>query len=457
MLPSSTSSRIAPEIRRANAGSEEDWIVNVKATFAAVAIATVAVFPMGIAQAEQPACATINRSTIVSCALASSLASKSERLGLESFDGRRRAASVLLPSNPSVALGGGYTIDPAVPASDRQALWSATLSQEFEIAGQRGRRLDLVSAEQRAQEARLAMVRRETAAAAWIAYFDALSAIEEVRIAARLGALAAALKSVARARAQAGVSADVDAQLAESAATRFAQAQVAAEQRVNTTSAALATLVGLDPAQVKPRAEGELVPLTIADSAVPALVEAAIARRAEVSIAIAEREAYAKRVALYERLRIPNPTVSIFVRTDWIGERSAGVGLGFPIPFPAPVGRTYAGEIAEANTLAQRADTEAERLRRSVRLEVVTALEVVASRKRQVDLYRPEQVRETENTLRSIAEEIEARRLPIREALLTQQGLIDLLFAYVEARRNLCFASVDLARAAGLPLERGMP
>lgn len=431
--------------------------MNVKAPFAAVAIATTALFPFGVAHAEQSTCATVNRTTIVSCALAASLASKSERLGLESFEGRRRAASVLLPSNPSVALGGGYTIDPSVPAADRQALWSATLSQEFEIAGQRGKRLDLVSAEQRAQEARVTMVRRETAAAAWIAYFDALSAIEEARIATRLGALAAALKNVARARAQAGVTADVDAQLAESASTRLAQAQMVAEQRVTTTSAALATIVGLDPSQARPRAEGELVPLTVTDAAAPALVEAAITRRTEISIAIAEREAHARRIALYERLRIPNPTLSVFVRNDWIGERTVGVGVGFPIPFPSPVGRTYAGEIAEASSLAQRADTEAERLRRSVRLEVVTALEVVASRKRQLDLYRPEQVRETENTLRSIAEEIEARRLPVREALLTQQGLIDLLFAYVEARRNLCFASVELARVAGLPLERGTP
>ena len=121
----------------------------------------------------------------------------------------------------------------------------------------------------------------------------------------------------------------------------------------------------------------------------------------------------------------------------------------------APVGRTYSGEIAEAASLAQRAETEAERLRRTVRLEVVTALEVVASRKRQLDLYPSDQVRQTEDTLRSIAEEIEARRLPVREALLTQQGLIDFLFASVETRRSLCIASVELARAAGLPLERG--
>ena len=86
-------------------------------------------------------------------------------------------------------------------------LWGATLSQEIEIAGQRGKRLDLVSAEQRAQKARVGLAERDAASAALIGYFDALAAREESRLAARLGALAAALKNVARARAQAGVAA----------------------------------------------------------------------------------------------------------------------------------------------------------------------------------------------------------------------------------------------------------
>jgi len=415
------------------------------------------VLHLGTARAEEPGCATVNRANVVRCALAANLTSRSERLGLESFEGRRRAAGILLPSNPSVTLAGGYTIDPSLQAADREVLWGATLSQEIEIAGQRGKRLDLVSAEQRAQKARVGLAERDAASAALIGYFDALAAREESRLAARLGALAAALKNVARARAQAGVAADVDARLAESAAARLAQAQMTAEQRVGITTATLATILGLDPLQTRPRFEGDLLPLAVVDTPPATLVEAALARRAEVTVSVAEKEAYERRAALSERLRVPNPTISLFVRNDWIGERSAGIGVGFPIPFPAPVGRTYSGEIAEATSLARRAETDAERLRRTVRLEVVTALEVVASRRRQRDLYPAEQVRQTEDTLRSIAEEIEAQRLPVREALVTQQGLIDFLFASVETRRALCIASVELARAAGLPLERGAP
>lgn len=425
--------------------------IAVAASVAAVLLAA------GSAQADDASCQQISRSNVVRCALAASLTARSEQLRLESFDGRRQTASVLLPSNPALSLVGAYTVDQSLQAADRQFLWSATVSQEIEVAGQRGARLDLVSAETRGQRARLTAAQRETAASALIAYFDALAAQEELKIADRLAALAVALKTVAHARAQAGVASPLEAQLAESAAARLLTAQIGAQQRVATTGAALAAIVGLDPSVTRPRVDGELAPLPVSHASGRAVVEGAISRRAELVVAAAEKEAYGRRVALYERLRIPNPTLSVFVRSDWIAERSAGVAIGLPIPLPSPVGRTYAGEIAEANSLAHRADAETARLQRAVRLEVATALETVSARRRQAELYRPEQVRMTEDALRSIAEELEAQRLPVRDALLTQQGLIDYLYASIEARRTLCQASVVLAQAAALPIEAGAP
>lgn len=401
-------------------------------------------------------CSVLTRANVARCAVTASLAAKAEQQTLESVAGRRRAASVFLPSNPVVSVTGGRDIEPTIASADRELLWSATLSQELEIGGQRGRRLDVVAAERNAQLARVTGSRRTAAADALIAYFDALAAMEEARLADRLAKLATALTTVARARAQAGVGADVDAQLAEAAAARLLQAQLSAQSRVATTTAVLASAVGADPTQPAPRVEGELTAIELPGAGGPSFIEASIERRTELQAARAEGQLQQRRVELFERLRIPNPTVSVFVRNDWINERLVGVGLQFPIPLPGPVGRTYAGEIAEASALAARAATDTERLRRAIRLELATALQAVALRKKQVDLFDPARVRTTEDTLRSIAEEIEARRLPVRDALLTQQSLIDYLFAQVEARRQLCFASVDLARAAGIELDGGV-
>ena len=424
--------------------------------FVGFAVASLCVPHLGRAQ-EARDCSVLNRATVVRCAVNASLAAKAETQTLESLAGRRRAAGVLLPSNPVLTVTGGRDMEPAVTANEREPLWSATLSQELEIAGQRGRRLDVVAAEHTAQSARIIATRRDAAADALTAYFDALAALEEAKLAQRVARLASALTVVAHARAQAGVSADVEAQLAEASAAQLLQRQLAAQMHITSTTATLATAVGLDPSRATPRVEGELVPIEVAGSNAPASVDAAVERRAEIQVARAEVHALERRVELYERSRIPNPTLSIFARNDWINERLVGVGVSIPIPLPAPVGRTYAGEIAETTALAARATTDVERLRRSIRLEITNALQVVALRRRQLDLFQEERVRTTEETLRSIAEEIEARRLPVRDALLTQQLLIDYLFAYVEARRQLCLASVELARAAGVALEGGAP
>ena len=429
-----------------------------KSMLRAIAAFTVCVTFTRVTSAQEPRdCIVLTKTNVARCAARSSLSTKAEQQTLESLSGRRRAAGIFLPSNPFLTVTGGGPIEPTVTAKEGEALWSATLSQEIEIGGQRGRRLDLVGAEQREQAARVTVTRRAAAAQALLLYFDAVAAREEAKLAERLARLAAALSTVAKARAQAGVSADVEAQLAEAAATRLLQLELTAQNRVATTTASLATAVGLDPTQATPRVEGDLTPLDVAGSTDAAFPNNAVERRPEIQVSRASGEVLDRKTALFERLRLPNPTVSVFARNDWINERLFGVGLSIPIPLPSPVGRTYAGEIAESSTLAARAQTDTERLRRTIRLEVANAQQALSTRKKQVALFDPAQVQRTEETLKNIADEIEARRLPVRDALLTQQALIEYLFAYVEARRQLCFASVELARASGAALEGGAP
>lgn len=404
---------------------------------------------------ERSSCALLDRANVARCAVTASLPVKADELLLASLAGRRRAAATLLPSNPTVSLTGGIAADPTVAPGDREALWSASLSQEVEIAGQRGRRIAVTSAEQSAQTARTAAARRAAAADAMLLYFDALAATAEARLGDRLATLASSLTAVARGRAQAGLGAELEAQVAEAAAAKLLQAQLVSRTRLTSARAALSNAVGRDPTQATVEVRGDLVPLAHDAATTTAFTDAAVARRAEIQVARAERLVQEGRVALYERLRVPNPTLSVFARNDWINERSVGVGVSFPIPLPSSLGRTYAGEIAEASALAERAATEAERIRRAVRLEVTQAVTTWEMRKRQMDLYPPASVERADATLESITQEIEARRLPVRDALLAQQALIDFLFASVEAKRQLCLASVELARAAGLALDGG--
>ncbi|WP_394850513.1 TolC family protein [Pendulispora brunnea] len=388
----------------------------------------------------------LSRDYVMRCAVASSMAVRAEEKGARAADGRRTAAGVALPSNPTLGLTLGMPTDPV--ANEANTLYSATLSQELEIAGQRGARIDAAEAEQKMARSRVLVARRDVVAAALANYFDALAAAEGQRIARRLTDLAQALKGYATARAQIGLSAPVDAVLAESEAVQLTTLALEVDQRLAETQAALAVAVGLDPVAQRPDAEGTLTPMAIPEAALRmrgVRADGAVVRTPEIDAAMAERRAEEARARALRRSRVPNPTVSIFARRDWIQERAVGIGLSFPIP----LARNNAGEIEEANALAERAEAEAERLRRETRLRVVQAAEAFARRKDAVDRFDPEAVRKAEGALEAIADELATRKLALRDALVMQRSLIDLLFGYVEARRKLCLASVELARVTG--------
>lgn len=335
--------------------------------------------------------------------------------------------------------------------------WDAALSQEIEIAGQRGIRRDAAQAEVDAQAKRVLVSRRDVAAAAWVAFFDVQTAHEDQRLAGRLTAATQMVSIVAHARADKGLIAPVDADVADAITLRVLQAKLESDRRVATTDAHLLSLMGLDAARGPLTVDGELVPIAGVERAAASLIARAATERPEVLALDAERKAFELRADAYRRTRIPNPTVSIYAQNDGFNEHVLGVALAIPIPLPGNVGRTYAGEIAEAEALARRVATDRERVGREIRLEIIIAAQAYESRTKEVEAFTPERVTRAEETLRSLGQEVEAGHLGVRDAVVAQQAMIELLQANVAARRAWCVASVDLARAAGLALEGGTP
>ncbi len=331
-----------------------------------------------------------------------------------------------------------------------------TIAQELEIGGQRGRRVDLANAERSAQERRVLAVAREIGREALNAYFDALAAREQSILGRRLGAVAQALSTYARSRSEVGLASPIESGVARAEAVRLSRLELEAELQLKEALASLASVLGQDPTQAPVEVAGDLAPLTIADVPMERLVSAAIAERADVQARIAESEIAARRGALLRASRLPNPTVSVSYRKDWIAERVVGVGLSFPIPLPAPLGRTFVGEIAEADALTRRANLEAQKLRRNVRLEVLNAKLAFDSRRNELALFTPESVAQAEAGIDALGEALRGQKIAIRDALLSEQALVELLRAYIEARHRLCLASVELAHATGQAVERGV-
>ncbi len=412
------------------------------------ALATIVVLPT-MARAEEVDCRTkVTRNNLVPCALAASRSVQEQQKSLEAIQGRKISVSSILPSNPALAFS---TARRGAKATEPTSInWYATLSQEIEIAGQRATRVKAVDAELTAQDKRIVLGKRKVALRAWTAFFEFAAAAQEQQLMARLLAASQRMATASRARADKGVGAIVEADVAEAATLKILQSKLAANSSLTSAQANLDLIFARSASEPPLIVEGDLSPLPVPDASLTSAER--LANRPEVQLLDAERQANLRRADAYRRARIPNPTLSVFAQNDGYNEHVLGLGMAFPIPLPMPVGRTYAGEIAESEALAERSSIEGLRVEQELRFEIITAYAAYDSHRQLVDNITPDRIRRAEEALRQLASEIEAGRLAVRDALLIQQQLIDFLATNIAERRALSLASANLIHALGLPL-----
>jgi outer membrane protein, heavy metal efflux system len=391
----------------------------------------------------------LDEHTVVRCALAVSPEVRQARAELDAIAGRRETAGVVLPSNPSL---GGTLSSRRRPAPESASVlnWSVTLSQQVEIAGQRGARLDVVDAQSAAQVRRVGVAEQEVGAGALAAYYEAIAAQESVRFASELARTADTLAVYAEARVKEALVAGVEADVARAEATRIGLVRFEAERRLTQSRAALASLLDTEPrGLVFPESVSVAIPSDHHDDA---LEEQALRLRGEVAAAEMERRVLERRLALVRRERVPNPTLSAFYERGEINDTIVGVGVSVPLPLPAPLGHTRAGEIVETLAQVRAAESSEELVRRRVRLEVARALAALRARQQAADLFGADLLTRARADLSALREALASRQLSLREGLQWQRSLIELLQGDIEARLGRALAWVDLRRVVGLPL-----
>jgi cobalt-zinc-cadmium efflux system outer membrane protein len=417
--------------------------------FFPAALAVVISFQTRTARADA-ACSRVTRDNVVPCALRASLSAQSERRTLEAASAREEVARTVLPSNPVLS---GWVARRSTSVEGTDVNWSAALAQELEIGGQRGLRRREAAYGRQAQSEVVRATERDAAADALRTYFETLAAREQLSLAKDLSATARRVAEAARGAAAHGVIAGVDADVADAALIAVEDSVLARQSRARETSATLASLLGAPPS-ADVSVEGTLAPLLVADEvAARGIMDGVV--RPEVQALVNEAHAERARADVFRRERVPNPTLSVFVERDGFAEHVLGAGLSLPIPLPHPFGRTYAGEIAESEALSRAAATRAAAVEREARASTARAVARYDAARLRVALYDTARTTRARETLGRMAAEIEAGRLAVRDAVVAQEALIELLVAALAAQEELCVASVDLARAAGVALERG--
>lgn len=408
-----------------------------------------------------PCVGPFDAAAVVRCALSRSPELRLAKQELEVMAGRRVSAGTLLPSHPIVTASvADRRLFPGAPQEPQAPVlnWYVTLAQEIEIAGQRGARIREVEAGQAAQLRRVAVAEQEASASALSAYYEALSANEEVRLTADIARIADALATASAARARESLLAPVDADVARSEAVRIALGRFEAERRYAAAQAVLASLLGLQGPLALTGSLDQARPMIAANAEpIEQMIRSALVVRGEVAAAEQEHRMRLAHVSLLRRQRVPNPVLSLFAQRDGFNERVLGGGISMPLFLPGPLGPSRAGEISSALAQVEQADTTLEQVRRRVRMEVTRAVQAEQGYALELQLFPADLTTRARADLQALGQALSARQLPIREALLSQRSLIELLQSHIRSRLAFALARIERMRAAGQPLAGGTP
>ena len=390
----------------------------------------------------------LTAAAVIRCALARSPEVRRARLDLDVVAGQRTTARTLLPQRPVVSFSAGERWAAGATAFDAYV----TLAQEIEIGGQRGLRLDELDAASAAAIRRVAATEHDVAAAAVAAYWRFAAGRQRVVLVRDAARIAAALGRLTEERRKEALVARVDADIAESEAVQIGLRAGEANRVEAEASAELAALLDLgDPLAMQPGDEMDPSPT----ESPPGLVARALLVRGDLAAAQAEKTAAERRVAVLERERIPNVTLSVSVERDGFGENFLGGGLSVPIPLPNPLVPNGAGEIAVARARSLQADLDVVALRRRVVLEVNRAVANERAAASALRAFSGTLIERARKDLEALGDALTARQMSVREALLAQRSLLDLLESNLAVRLQYRLARTELWRAAGLPLSSG--
>lgn len=404
----------------------------------AAALAAIAV--ASDVRAQEASCPPVaDLMTLVRCAQQSSEIVVRARTELDAARARRDVAARLLPANPSLEVGAGRrSLEAGATDVDR----SIELSQQIEIGGQRGARIDAAEAELHTARAsadaaeRLVAADVLAAAARVVQDREALSLVREQRDAAER------LAEVSRARTQKGVAAPFESELAEAARIQALREERAAALDLSQAEGLLAAAVGAD-AQL---AAGAALPsVSRPQVAIAEMEQSAIEHQPEVIAAQNEVKAGQARAALLRRERIPDVTIA----AGYKHEEQADV-IGGRLSVPLPLFRRNQGEIAEQEARTAQAAARSRQAELRVRLSVRAAY---GSWQRAQDAVKgisgdlETRLRADVESLRK-AYERGTLQLPLvlaslREVQAARRTVLD-------ARTEAVLASIELARVAAL-------
>ncbi len=347
------------------------------------------------------------------------------------------AASPLLQDNPDVAVtAGGRTI-----GGEGLFLFEASVEQRFEIAGERGLRIEVAEERHKLSRAQLEEARWEVHRQVHSLFSEALMDREQLEAADRLVDFAEELRDIAEKRARVGDTPAFTGIVARAEAAQAGQERIAAKQQYDSALLQLAEVAGW-PSRRLPKLAGALPPVRKA----PPLGELhAKARRHQPGLrsrALAVSAAEAQ-VRMEDREAWPEPALGFAYGREGEAGAVAHVWLG-TLSVPVPIWNRNQGGRARARAARAVAQAERDAAGSWLQVRIVRAAGAVDAAAERVTIYGSAIVPVFDHNLKLIRRayelgEIDIHRVSqIRERVLSnQQAALAALADYHQAVATL--------------------
>ena len=357
---------------------------------------------------------------------------------IEIARGKLTTARLINPFNPVLEGQGGPR---TIPGAGTHTDYSAGLSMELEVAGQRG--LRFAEAErnlQRAEAIYRDFTRTFTAKLARV-FYQALFARERLTLLRRVEELNRRLVEVTQVRFQAG---DVSGLETNVAAVRYGRARketLDGQRELTQTLLELRRLMGVE-ALISPAGE---LPVIASPVAPQVLLERAREKRPDLSAKLRELDRAEAEIALRRREIFPNPSVRLSFHREGTGDKLVIGSLAIPLP----IFNRRQGELESLEARRVQARAELLALEQEIRKEVDQVLNQWAIASESFQLFQKEIIERTEENFKLLEAAYRERKIDFPQVLIMENDLIAANLSYLDTSLALREATIRLQEVAG--------
>jgi len=361
----------------------------------------------------------------------------------ESAKGRNEKARLLLINNPTLEGNISKKDKPEAEGGGKFTNYGFKLSQEFEVAGQRGTRINVSEKELARVKLEIRDKERILISDVKDAFTMALSLKKKSGLARENVRLNEELLGFTKIKFQAGDVSGLDVNLSEVELSKAKKELLLAEREYKESLLALQGLLGLSP-DISFAIEGDLPSEAPPVPDKEALKALAFSHRPDSKAAAFEMEQTEFALKLVKKEAFPNITFSGFYDRD---ERRDAVGLEVSIPLP--IFDRKQAEKREAYAKAEVAKIKAAGLKKTIEREVDQAFNDITSAIEELSLFRKEILVKAAENLDLLNLGFKEGKIGFFEVRFAQKDTIEAQFAYIEAQTRTQLALNAIEKITG--------